>query len=242
MTMGQGGFQEVPQMAVFEDMVAYQEEVLHPSRMAEVLNRVIMQAKRASAPAQINMPRDFWTQVIDIELPPIVEFERAGRRRAGHRPAAELLSNAKFPVILNGGGVVIGGAIPDSKALAERLDAPVCCGYQHNDAFPGSHPLFAGPLGYNGSKAGMELIAKADVVLALGTRLNPFSTLPGYGIDYWPARCRHHPGGHQSRPHRPDQAGHRGHRRGRQKGGRAILASSPTAGDAGREAPQGHHR
>ena len=32
----------------------------------------------------------------------------------------------------------------------------------------------------------MELIAKADVVLALGTRLNPFSTLPGYGIDYWP--------------------------------------------------------
>ena len=97
-----------------------------------------------------------------------------------------MLSEAEFPVILNGAGVVIGGAIPASMALAERLDAPVCCGYQHNDAFPGSHPLFAGPLGYNGSKAGMELIAKADVVLALGTRLNPFSTLPGYGIDYWP--------------------------------------------------------
>jgi sulfoacetaldehyde acetyltransferase len=97
-----------------------------------------------------------------------------------------LLSDAKFPVLLNGAGVVIGGAIDASMKLAERLDAPVCCGYQHNDAFPGSHPLFAGPLGYNGSKAGMELIAKADVVLALGTRLNPFSTLPGYGIDYWP--------------------------------------------------------
>jgi sulfoacetaldehyde acetyltransferase len=50
--------------------------------------------------------------------------------------------------------------------------------------------LFAGPLGYNGSKAAMELIAKADVVLALGTRLNPFSTLPGYGIDYWPKTAR----------------------------------------------------
>jgi sulfoacetaldehyde acetyltransferase len=97
-----------------------------------------------------------------------------------------MLSEAAFPVILNGAGVVIGGAIGSSMALAERLDAPVCCGYQHNDAFPGSHPLFAGPLGYNGSKAGMELIAKADVVLALGTRLNPFSTLPGYGMDYWP--------------------------------------------------------
>jgi sulfoacetaldehyde acetyltransferase len=145
-----------------------------------------MQAKRASAPAQINVPRDFWTQVIDIELPAIVDFERPAGGSDAIARAADLLSKAKFPVILNGAGVVIGGAIPASMALAERLDAPVCCGYQHNDAFPGSHPLFAGPLGYNGSKAGMELIAQADVVLALGTRLNPFSTLPGYGIDYWP--------------------------------------------------------
>jgi sulfoacetaldehyde acetyltransferase len=185
-TLGQGGFQEVEQMALFRDMVAYQEEVRDPSRVAEVLNRVIMRAKRVSAPAQINMPRDFWTQVIDIDLPAIVEFERRGGGEETIARAAELLSAAKFPVILNGAGVVIGGAIPASIALAERLDAPVCCGYQHNDAFPGSHPLFAGPLGYNGSKAAMELIAQADVVLALGTRLNPFSTLPAYDIDYWP--------------------------------------------------------
>ncbi len=185
-TIGQGGFQEVPQMQLFIDMVAYQEEVKDPSRMAEVLNRVIMQAKRASAPAQINVPRDFWTRVIDIELPAIVDLEHPAGGKKAIAMAAQLLSRARFPVILNGGGVVIGSAIKDSMALAERLDAPVCCGYQHNDAFPGSHPLFAGPLGYNGSKAGMELISKADVVLALGTRLNPFSTLPGYGLDYWP--------------------------------------------------------
>ena len=185
-TLGQGGFQEVEQMALFKDMVAYQEEVRDPTRIAETLNRVILQAKRASAPAQINIPRDFWTQVIDIELPAIVDFERPSGGEDAISKAAALLSDAKFPVLLNGAGVVIGGAIDASMKLAERLDAPVCCGYQHNDAFPGSHPLFAGPLGYNGSKAGMELIAKADVVLALGTRLNPFSTLPGYGIDYWP--------------------------------------------------------
>ncbi|MDB2469629.1 sulfoacetaldehyde acetyltransferase [Alphaproteobacteria bacterium] len=185
-TLGQGGFQEVEQMALFKDMVAYQEEVRDPTRIAETLNRVILQAKRASAPAQINIPRDFWTQVIDIELPAIVDFERPSGGEDAISKAAALLSDAKFPVLLNGAGVVIGGAINASMKLAERLDAPVCCGYQHNDAFPGSHPLFAGPLGYNGSKAGMELIAKADVVLALGTRLNPFSTLPGYGIDYWP--------------------------------------------------------
>ena len=185
-TMGQGGFQEVEQMNLFKDMVCYQEEVRDPSRMAEVLNRVIEKAFRGSAPAQINVPRDYWTQVIDIELPPIVRFERQGGGKEAIEKAAKLLSDAKFPVILSGAGVVIGNAIDECKKLAEKLDAPVCNGYQHNDSFPGSHPLAVGPLGYNGSKAGMELISKADVVLALGTRLNPFSTLPGYGIDYWP--------------------------------------------------------
>ncbi len=189
-TMGQGGFQEVEQMALFKDMVCYQEEVRDPSRMAEVLNRVIEKAWRGSAPAQINVPRDFWTQVIDIDLPPIVRFERPAGGAKAVAEAAELLSTAKFPVILSGAGVVIGGAIPDCVALADRLDSPVCSGYQHNDSFPGSHPMAAGPLGYNGSKAGMQLIAQADVVLALGTRLNPFSTLPGYGIDYWPKQAK----------------------------------------------------
>ncbi|SHJ63031.1 sulfoacetaldehyde acetyltransferase [Palleronia salina] len=185
-TIGQGGFQEVEQMKLFEDMVAYQEEVRDPSRIAEVLARVIAKAHRMSAPAQINVPRDMWTQVVDIALPDPVEFEAPTPGAASLDRAAALLKSADFPVILNGAGVVLAGAIGDTVDLAERLDAPVCCGYQHNDAFPGSHPLHAGPLGYNGSKAGMELIARADVVLCLGTRLNPFSTLPGYGIDYWP--------------------------------------------------------
>jgi len=189
-TMGQGGFQEVEQMNLFKDMVCYQEEVRDPSRIAEVLNRVIEKAIRGSAPAQINVPRDYWTQVIDIELPPIVRLERQAGGADAIDKAAKLLSDAKFPVILSGAGVVIGGAIEDCKKLAEKLDSPVCSGYQHNDSFPGSHPLAVGPLGYNGSKAAMELISKADVVLALGTRLNPFSTLPGYGIDYWPKNAK----------------------------------------------------
>ena len=189
-TIGQGGFQEVEQMALFRDMVGYQEEVRDPSRVAEVLNRVIQRAKRLSAPAQINIPRDFFTHVVDIELPAIVEFERPAGGAEAIAEAARLLSAAKFPVILSGAGVVLGGAIPDVIALAERLEAPVADNYQHNDSFPGGHRLAAGPLGYNGSKAAMELAAKADVVLALGTRLNPFSTLPCYGLDYWPKAAK----------------------------------------------------
>ena len=184
-TIGQGGFQEVEQMALFRDMVGYQEEVRDPSRIAEVLSRVIAKARRLSAPAQINVPRDYWTQVIDVNLPEAVAFERPAGGAAAVAEAARLLTGARFPVVLNGAGVVLAGAIPAAMRLAERLDAPVACNYQHNDAAPGSHPLAVGPLGYNGSKAAMQLMAQADVVLALGTRLNPFSTLPGYGLDYW---------------------------------------------------------
>ena len=185
-TMGQGGFQEVEQMNLFKDMVCYQEEVRDPTRVAEVLNRVISKAIKGSAPAQLNIPRDYWTQVVDIELPSIIKFERPTGGIDAIKKAAGLLSNAKFPVILSGAGVILADAIDDCKKLSEKLSAPVACGYQHNDSFPGKHPLAIGPLGYNGSKAAMEIISKADVVLALGTRLNPFSTLPGYGIDYWP--------------------------------------------------------
>jgi sulfoacetaldehyde acetyltransferase len=135
-TIGQGGFQEVPQMALFQDIVCYQEEVRDPSRMAEVLNRVILKAWRGRAPAQINVPRDFWTQVIDVELPAIVRFEPPAGGEAAIAAAAKLLSEAAFPVIISGAGVVLGEAIPETVALAEKLDAPVCSGYQHNVPFP----------------------------------------------------------------------------------------------------------
>ena len=189
-TIGQGGFQEMEQMNLFKDVVCYQEEVRDASRIAEVLNRVIEKALRSSAPAQINVPRDLWTQVVDIEIPPIIEIEKPSGGIEAIKKAAELISMANFPVILSGAGVILSNGINDCKNLAEKLDAPVVCGYQHNDSFPGSHRLALGPLGYNGSKAAMEIISKADVVLALGTRLNPFSTLPGYGIDYWPKNAK----------------------------------------------------
>jgi len=235
-TIGQGGFQEVEQMALFRDMVCYQEEVRDPSRIAEVLNRVISKAKRLSAPAQINVPRDYWTQVIDIAMPSPVEFELPSGGPNAVTQAAQLLSEARFPVILSGAGVVIGGAIPECIALAERLDAPVCSNYQHNDSFPGSHRLACGALGYNGSKAGMQLIARADVVLALGTRLNPFSTLPGYGIDYWPKDAKI-----IQVDINPDRIGLTkpvtvGICGDAKQVARQILAQlAPTAGDAGRE-------
>jgi sulfoacetaldehyde acetyltransferase len=71
--------------------------VRDPSRIAEVLDRVIVNALRRSAPAQINVPRDYWTQVIDIDLPRPVELERpAGGAARGGRGGA-LLSRRSSP-------------------------------------------------------------------------------------------------------------------------------------------------
>ena len=242
-TIGQGGFQEVEQMALFKDMVCYQEEVRDASRMAEVLNRVIEKAIRGSAPAQINVPRDYWTQVIDIELPQIVRLERPAGGAAAIAEAAKLLSEAKFPVILSGAGVVIGNAIPECQALAERLDAPVASGYQHNDSFPGSHPLAAGPLGYNGSKAAMELIAQGRRGAGPGHPAQSLLDPAGLRHRLLAQGRQHHPGRHQFRPHRLDQEGHRaGSAATPRLVAQQILAQlAPTAGDARPGGAQGHH-
>ena len=190
-TIGQGGFQEMEQMNLFADCVAYQEEVRDPSRIAETLNRVIMQAKRASGPAQINIPRDFWTQVIDIEMPEVVEFELPQGGENAVAKAAELLSTAKFPVILNGAGVVLAKAASKHPAFWRNSSThQFALATSTTMRSPATTRCLQAHLGYNGSKAGMELISKADVVLCLGTRLNPFSTLPGYGIDYWPTDAK----------------------------------------------------
>ncbi len=186
MGMGLGGFQEANQLPMFQEFTKYQGHVNNPNRMAEYTGRCFDRAMSEMGPTQLNIPRDYFYGEIDVEIPQPQRLDRGAGGEASLNQAAELLAKARFPVIVSGGGVVMSGAIEECKALAERLGAPVVNSYLHNDSFPSSHPLWAGPLGYQGSKAAMKLIAKADVVLALGTRLGPFGTLPQHGMDYWP--------------------------------------------------------
>ena len=186
MGMGLGGFQEAQQLPMFQEFTKYQGHVNNPKRMAEYTGRCFDRAISEMGPTQLNIPRDYFYGEITCEIPTPMRVERSAGGENSLNAAAELLATAKFPVILSGGGVVMGDAIEECKALAERLGAPVVNGYLRNDSFPASHPLWAGPLGYQGSKAAMKLIAKADVVIALGSRMGPFGTLPQHGLDYWP--------------------------------------------------------
>ena len=197
MGMGLGGFQEANQLPMFQEFVKYQAHVNNPNRMAEYTARAFDRAMSEMGPTQLNIPRDYFYGDLDIDIPKPMHLDRGPGGEKTLSEAADMLASAKFPVILSGGGVVMAGGVDECVALAERLGCPVVNSYQHNDSFPASHPQWCGPLGYQGSKAGMKLISKADVVLALGSRLGPFGTLAAirYGLlakkrqDY-PGRCR----------------------------------------------------
>lgn len=187
-TMGQGlgGFQEANQLPMFQEFTKYQGHVNNPNRMAEFTARCFDRAMSEMGPTQLNIPRDYFYGDLNIEIPKPMRLDRGPGGQESLRAAADMLAVAKNPVIISGGGVVMADGVEECKALAERLGAPVANSYLHNDSFPASHPLWCGPLGYQGSKAAMKLMAKADVVVALGSRLGPFGTLPQHGMDYWP--------------------------------------------------------
>jgi sulfoacetaldehyde acetyltransferase len=190
MTLGLGGFQETEQLPIFSKITRYQAHVNNKARMAELTSRSFDRAMLEMGPAQLNIPRDFFYGDIECEIPRPMSIERGAGGEQSLNAAAELLAAAKFPVILCGGGIVMADGEREAIELADLLQAPVANSYLHNDSFPASHPLWCGPLGYQGSKAAMKLIAKADVVLALGTRLGPFGTLPQHGLDYWPKNAK----------------------------------------------------
>ena len=190
MTLGLGGFQETEQLPIFSKITKYQGHVNNPARMAEITARCFDRAMLEMGPSQLNIPRDYFYGDIETSIPAPIRIGRGPGDPAALDAAADLLAAAKFPVILAGGGVIMSDGTAETIALAELLDAPVCNSYLHNDSFPATHRLWAGPLGYQGSKAAMKLIAQADVVLALGTRLGPFGTLAQHGIDYWPKAAK----------------------------------------------------
>ena len=189
-TMGLGGFQETEQLPIFSKITKYQGHVNNPKRMAEIAGRCFDRAMLGMGPTQLNIPRDYFYGDIQAAISPPMRIGRGPGDSAALDEAAALLAAAEFPVILAGGGVIMSEGVKEAIQLAELLHAPVANSYLHNDSFPASHPLWCGPLGYQGSKAAMKLIAQADVVLALGTRLGPFGTLPQHGMDYWPANAK----------------------------------------------------
>src|SRR5699024_129775 len=129
-------------------------EVTHPSRVADTLRTAFRIAYAERGPVLYDIPRDyFYGELEDYILEP--HQYRSSERGAGDpakiEAAAELLKNAENPVSLTGRGTVDSNGTDVLQKIAEHLTATVAVSYMHNDAFPNTHELAVGPLGYMGS-------------------------------------------------------------------------------------------
>ncbi|MEC2159598.1 sulfoacetaldehyde acetyltransferase [Virgibacillus halodenitrificans] len=192
-TIGWDGFQEANQVSIFEDITKETVRVTHKSRVADCLRTAFRIAYAERGPVLYDIPRDlFYGELEDYILEP--SQYRTDKRGSGDpasiEKAVELLKNAEKPVIISGRGAVDADGVDAVAKIAEHLTAPVAVSYMHNDAFPADHPLAVGPIGYMGAKSAMYTLQEADVVLAIGTRLSVFGTLPCYDIDYFPKNAK----------------------------------------------------
>jgi sulfoacetaldehyde acetyltransferase len=192
-TIGWDGFQEADQVSIFKEITKETVRVTHVSRVADCLRTAFRIAYAERGPVLFDIPRDLFYGELEEQILEPHQY-RVDARGSGDptsiKRAVELLKNAKYPVIISGRGAVDADGIDAVAQIAEHLTAPVAVTYMHNDAFPADHPLAVGPIGYMGSKAAMHTLKKADVVLAIGTRLSVFGTLPCYDIDYFPKNAK----------------------------------------------------
>lgn len=192
-SVGWDGFQECDQVSVFKAVTKATIRIPHPSRAADCARTAFRMAYSLRGPVLLDVPRDYFYGIVEDYILEPHQY-RVDDRGCGSldslKKAAEMLADAKNPVIVSGRGVVDTDCQDVVAKIAELLTAPVAMTYLHNDAFPADHPLWCGPIGYMGSKAAMQLLSEADVVLAIGTRLSVFGTLPQYDINYFPETAK----------------------------------------------------
>jgi acetolactate synthase-1/2/3 large subunit/sulfoacetaldehyde acetyltransferase len=183
------GAQSFDLVNIFKPITYLSRQAYKTDRIPELVRdafRSAMTGKRG--PVFISIPRDLMdNQTLDDSLIQRPAAYRAvdGRIRGDSdavRRAAKLLAEAQRPALLAGGGVIDSDASAEAVALAERLDMALIPAYGHNDAVPNSHRLYIGIPGNRGAPEAMEALHRADVILALGSRLNQHSTHWNYSV------------------------------------------------------------
>src|SRR6185503_18016138 len=156
-------------------------QVTRPARIPELLRaalRAAMSGRRG--PVLVEIPRDVLNdQTVDLSL-----IAPAAYRNTAPLPphpdaveaAAALVRRAERPLLLVGGGVTRAAAHELVVQLAERHGIPMITAYGRNDAVPNAHPLYLGPLGRAGAPEAAAACRRADLILAVGSRLAQFTT------------------------------------------------------------------
>jgi 3D-(3,5/4)-trihydroxycyclohexane-1,2-dione acylhydrolase (decyclizing) len=166
----------------FRPVVRYWDRITHPAQVVQSLPHAVntMLDPGDCGPAFIGLPQDIQATAYDY---PVRFFDETVHETRRPRPdrgelarAAAALTLAEKPLIIAGGGVRWSEAEDVLRQFVEHHNIPVVETVAGRTSLPQSHPLHAGPIGVTGCTSANALAAEADVVLAVGTRLQDFTT------------------------------------------------------------------
>ena len=166
----------------FKSVTRYWDRITHPAQVIQSLPAALatMLDPADCGPAFVGLPQDVQGWTYDY---PASFFERRVHRIRRQAPdvaevadAAALLKTAKRPMIIAGGGVQYSGAVAELTAFAEAHNMPVVETIAGRANMVQDHPLNIGPIGVTGSDSANAVAEAADVILAVGTRLQDFTT------------------------------------------------------------------
>jgi len=186
--IGRDGSQAFDLVNIFKPLTKMAVQANNTERVPDLIReafRVAMWGKQG--PVLLDIPRDLLDKktLSDQILSPN-QYRTVNPKNSGDiqsvTQAARILLAAESPLLLAGGGVVDGEASLEAVRLAELLDMAMVPSYGHNDAIPNSHPHYVGSPGGRGSGEAHEVMDKADVILALGTRINQGSSSWDYSV------------------------------------------------------------
>ena len=160
----------------------YFDRIVRPEQLLTALPRAIavLTDPALCGPVTLALPQDVQTMAADFPeeffAPAPIEFHAPPPDEAALERTAAVLRSARRPLVIAGGGVLYGLATDALRAFAETHRVPVAETQGGKGALPWDHPLQQGAIGVTGSPAANALAREADVVLAVGTRLQDFIT------------------------------------------------------------------
>ncbi|HET6836322.1 MAG TPA: 3D-(3,5/4)-trihydroxycyclohexane-1,2-dione acylhydrolase (decyclizing) [Acidimicrobiales bacterium] len=166
----------------FRAVVRYWDRVTRPEQLVQTLPQALatMLDPADCGPAFLGLPQDIQAEAYDYPArffePVVHEIARLRPDRAQLEAAARALSAAQTPLVVAGGGVRYSGAEAELARFADAHGLPVVETVAGKSSLPAAHPCYVGPIGVTGSDAANRLAADADLVLAVGTRLQDFTT------------------------------------------------------------------
>ncbi len=173
---GRGYFHDISdQFGIFRPVTDFAQQAALPSEIPAAVHAAMHALRsRRPRPALVEIAGDAFKLDTDAPILPRAKSERRQPDKADVTRAAELIAKAKRPIIWAGGGVVAGGASAEFIKLAEKLGAPILSSQTGKSAVPGDHPLYVG--NWMNERPVRELIADADLLVAVGTRFSYFPT------------------------------------------------------------------